>query len=187
MKVLGTLALAALLLPIAASAQDSAPIPNPITSTIKQQVVRYGNFQVTAAEAMPADKYTYKPTPEMRTFGQIILHVTQFNNLMCSRFTNTAASDIKDLKDTDGKDKLVAAVKGSFDFCAAALSGLDDSTLGQPAGKLGANNLSRGSAILILGEDWYDHYGALAIYLRLNGILPPSAQPAAPPKAPPMM
>ena len=128
---------------------------------------------------MPADKYSFKPTPEMRTFGQLILHVAQFNNLMCSRFTSTAAPDIKDLKDTDGKDKLVAAVKDSFDFCTAALNGLDDSTLGQPAGKLGPNNLSRGGAILILGEDWYDHYSAMAIYLRLNGILPPSAQPAA--------
>ncbi|MBZ5697774.1 MAG: DinB family protein [Acidobacteriia bacterium] len=178
MKGLGMLALAALLLPIAAGAQDSAPMPNPITSMIKQQVVRYGHFQVAGAEAMPADKYSFKPTPEVRTFGQLLLHVAQFNNMICSRFTNTAAPDIKDLKDTDGKDKLVAAVKDSFDFCTAALNGLDDSTLGQPAGKLGPNNLSRGGAILILGEDWYDHYSAMAIYLRLNGILPPSAQPA---------
>ena len=180
MKVLGTLALAALLLPIAAGAQDSALTPNPITSMIKQQVVRYGHLQVAGAEAMPADKYSFKPTPEVRTFGQLVLHVAQFNNLICSRLTTTPAPDIKDLKDTDGKDKLVAAAKGSFDFCTAALSGLDDSTLGQSAGKLGPNNMSRGGAILILGEDWYDHYSAMAIYLRLNGILPPSAQQAAP-------
>jgi hypothetical protein len=178
MKVLGMLALAVLLLPIAAGAQESATIPNPITSTIKQQVVRYGHFQVAGAEAMPADKYSFRPTPEVRTFGQLVLHITQFNNMMCSKFTSTPPPDIKDLKDTDAKDKLVAAIKGSFDFCTAALHGLDDSTLGQPAGKLGPNNLSRGSALLILGEDWYDHYSAMAIYLRLNGILPPSAQRA---------
>jgi len=178
MKFLGTLALVALLLPIAAGAQESAPVPNPITSMMKQQVARNANFQIAGAEAMPADKYSFKPTPEVRTFGQLVLHIAQFNNMMCSRFTSTAAPDIKDLKDTDGKDKLVAAVKASFDFCTAALNGLDDSTLGQPAGKLGANNLSRGGALLILVGGWSDHYGAMAIYLRLNGILPPSAQPA---------
>jgi hypothetical protein len=81
------------------------------------------------------------------------------------------------VKDTDSKDKLVAAVKGSFDFCTTALNGLDDSTLGRSAWKLGPNDLSRGSAMVILGEDWFDHYGTMAIYLRLNGILRPSAQP----------
>jgi hypothetical protein len=178
MKYLGMLALAALLLPVAAGAQDSATITNPITSQIKQQVVREGELQVAAAEAMPADKYSYRSTPETRTFGQLMLHVATFNSNMCARISGMTAPDLKDLKDTDSKDKLVTAVKSSFDFCTSALSGLDDSTLGQPAGKMGPNTLSRGSAIMILGEDWCDHYGTMAIYLRVNGILPPSARPA---------
>ena len=178
MKYLGMFALAALLLPVAAGAQDSAVTPNPITSLIKQEVVRYGQLQVAAAELMPADKYGYRSTPETRTFGQLVLHVAQFNNNMCARISGMTAPDIKDLKDTDGKDRLVAAVKGSFDFCTTALNGLDDSTLGMPAGKMGPNTLTRGSAMMILGEDWFDHYGTMAIYLRVNGITPPSAQPA---------
>lgn len=176
MKSLGMFALAMLLLPAASVAQDS--IPNPITSLIKQQVVRYGQLQVAAAEAMPADKYTYRSTPETRTFGQLVLHTAQFDNNMCARISGTTAPDIKDLKDSDPKEKLVAAAKASFDFCATALNGLDDSTLGQPVGKMMGNTMSRGGAIIILGEDWFDHYGTMAIYLRLNGILPPSAQPA---------
>ena len=178
MKYLGMLALAALLLPPVAGAQDM--MPNPITSLIKQQVARYGQLQVAGAEAMPADKYSYRATPETRTFGQLILHVANFNNLMCSRISGMTAPDIKDVKDTDAKDKLVAAVKGSFDFCTTALNGVDDSTLGQSAGKLGSMNMSRGSALVILGEDWFDHYSTMAIYLRVNGIMPPSAQPATP-------
>lgn len=178
MKYLGMFALAALLLPVAAGAQDSAMTSNPITSLIKQQVVRYGHLQVAGAELMPADKYGYRATPETRTFGQLVLHVAQFNNNMCARISGMTPPDIKNLKDTDSKDALVAAVKGSFDFCTTALNGLDDSALGTPVGKLGPMNLSRGSAIMILGEDWYDHYSTMALYLRLNGILPPSAQPA---------
>jgi hypothetical protein len=178
MKYLGMLALAVLLLPVAAGAQDSAMTPNPITSLIKQQVVRYGQLQVAGAEAMPADKYGYRSTPETRTFGQLILHVAQFNNLMCNRISGMPAPDIKDVKDTDSKEKLVATVKGSFDFCTTALNGVDDSTLGAPAGKLGPMTMTRGGAMVILGEDWFDHYSTMAIYLRVNGILPPSAQPA---------
>lgn len=175
MKYLGMLALAALLLPVAAGAQDSAMMPNPITSLIKQQAVRYGQWQAAGAEAMPADKYSYRSTPETRTFGQLILHVAQFNNNVCARISGMTAPDIKDLKDTDSKDKLVAAVKGSFDFCTSALKDLDDSTLGQSVGKMGPNMMSRGGAMVILGEDWFDHYSTMAIYLRVNGITPPSA------------
>lgn len=178
MRYFGILALAALLMPVAASAQDSAMMPNPITSMLKQQVVRYGDLQVAAAEAMPADKYSYRATPETRTFGQLVLHVAQFNYNFCGRISGMAApADIKDLKETDSKEKLVDAVKGSFDFCTKEINGLDDSTLGQSVGKMGPNNLSRGGALLILGEDWFDHYGTMALYLRMNGILPPSAKP----------
>jgi hypothetical protein len=177
MKIRGMMALAVLLLVPVVHAQDA--MPNPITTLLKAQVARYGQLQVAGAEAMPADKYTYRATPETRSFAQLILHVAQFNNLMCSRISGMSAPDIKDVKDTDAKDKLVAAVKGSFDFCTSALNSVDDSTLGQPAGKLGAMNLSRGGALVILGEDWFDHYSTMAIYLRVNGILPPSAQPAA--------
>lgn len=178
MKYIGMIALAVVLAPAAMNAQDAAPMANPITSMIKQQVTRYGSLEVAAAEAMPAEKYNNKPAPDLRTYAQLILHVAQFNDNFCARISGMPAPDIKDLKETDGKEKLVAAVKSSFEFCTTALSGLDDSTLGQSAGKLGPNNLSRGGAIMVLGEDWFDHYSAQAIYLRLNGILPPSAQPA---------
>jgi hypothetical protein len=94
MKYLGILVLAALLVPIAGSAQDSAMTPNPISSLMKQQVVRYGQLQVAAAEAMPADKCSYRTTPETRTFGQLVLHVAQFNNLMCARISGMTAPDI---------------------------------------------------------------------------------------------
>jgi hypothetical protein len=62
------------------------------------------------------------------------------------------------------------------DFCTSALSGLDDSTLGQPAGKMGLNMMSRGGAMVNLGGDWFDHFETMAIYPRVNGIRTPPAQ-----------
>src|SRR3989442_698683 len=77
-----------------------------------------------------------------------------------------------------GGGKLVAAVKDSFAFCTAALAKVDDSKLGEQFVMFGNRPMSRGGALVALGGSWTDHYATQAIYLRLNGILPPTAQPA---------
>ncbi len=87
-----------------------------------------------------------------------------------------AAPDVK-IAETDSKDKLVAAIKDSFAFCAASLEKVDDSKLGEQFVMFGTRPMSRGGALVALGGSWTDHYATEAIYLRLNGILPPTAQP----------
>jgi hypothetical protein len=81
------------------------------------------------------------------------------------------------VKDTDGKDKLVAAVKESFTFCGTALDKVDDSKLADPVKDFGGKDQPRAWALIGLASSWADHYGTAAMYLRLNGLLPPSAQP----------
>jgi hypothetical protein len=181
MKSLQLLALSTLLLPIAAQAQ-SAPagdaVANPITVTVKQQLGRSSRIMVQAADMMPAEKYSFAPMPGMMTFGQQIQHDAQFFGNLCAQISGKPAPDTKDLKDTDPKDKLVAALKSMFDFCTSALANVDDSNLGQVVGKLGPNNLTRGGALILLSDEFADHYGAEGTYLRLNNMLPPTAQPA---------
>jgi len=170
----------ALFATLAASAQEgSAPVANPVTSTVKAQLTRYAKNMAAAADLMPAEKYNFKPTPEMNTFGHLILHIAQSNNFLCAKISGTAAPDIK-LTDTDAKDKLVAALKASFEYCTASLANVDDSKLGDPLTLFGNRPASRAAALIALSDDWYDHYGTQAIYLRLNGILPPTAQPPKP-------
>jgi uncharacterized damage-inducible protein DinB len=160
-------------------AQDAAPGPvsNPVTTTVKGQLTRYEKNMVAAADLMPAEKYGFKPTPEMNSFGHVVMHIAQSNYFLCSKISGTAAPDAK-LTDADGKDKLVAALKASFEFCSTTLAGVDDSKLGDGLTLFGNRQTSRAGALITLSDDWYDHYGAEAVYLRLNGILPPTAQPA---------
>ena len=161
----------------AAKAQEgSAPVANPVTSTVKAQLTRYAKNMAAAADLMPADKFSFKPTPEMNTFGHLTMHIAQSNNFLCSKISGTAAPDVK-LTDTDAKEKLVAALKASFEYCLTALAKVDDSKLGDPLTLFGNRPATRAAALIALSDDWYDHYGAQAIYLRLNGILPPTAQP----------
>ena len=176
MKRIGFVAL--LFVAAAVNAQESAaPVANPVSTTVKSQLARFGKNMVAAAEAMPADKYGFKPTPEMNSFGHVVMHIAQSNNILCSKISGTAAPDTK-IADSDGKDKLVAALKASFEFCGTALANVDDSKLGESMVLFGNRPASRAAALIGLSDGWNDHYGAEAIYLRLNGILPPTAQPA---------
>jgi hypothetical protein len=170
--------LVALLAVTAARAQESsAPIANPVSTTVKLQLTRFSKNMVAAAESMPAEKYGFKPSPEMNSFAHLVMHIVQSNNLLCSKISGAAAPDTK-LADSDGKDKLVAGLKASFDFCGTALASVDDSKLGESMMLFGNRPASRAAALIALSDGWNDHYGAQAIYLRLNGILPPTAHPA---------
>jgi hypothetical protein len=151
-------------------------VTSPVSGFVKAGVPRYQKNMVAAAEAMPAEKYIFKPMPEMNSFGHLVMHITQSNNTFCAKISGQAAPDVK-YSDSDPKDKLVAMLKDSFAFCTAALANVDDSKLGEQFVLFGSRPISRGGALVALGGSWTDHYATQAIYLRLNGILPPTAQP----------
>lgn len=151
---------------------------NPVTSAVKEILPRQQKNLVAAAEEMPAEKYAYKPTEQQMTFGHLVLHVIESNNMLCSKVSDTPqVKPSVALKETDGKDKLVAALKSSFEFCSTALGKVDDSKLGDEIELFGGRKGSRAFGLIALASDWSDHYSAAATYLRLNKLLPPTAQP----------
>src|SRR5712664_3261287 len=152
--------------PAASAPPDLSPVANPVSGFVKAGVARYEKNMVAAAEAMPAEKYVFKPSPEMNSFGHLVMHIAQSNNTFCAKISGQTAPDVK-IAETDAKDKLVAA-----------LAKVDDSKLGEQFVLFGNRPISRGAALVALGGSWTDHYATQAIYLRLNGILPPTAQPA---------
>jgi hypothetical protein len=155
---------------------STTPVANPVSTFVKQQLTRFNKIIVAAAEAMPAEKYSFKPTPEMNTFAHLTIHIAQGNNGLCSQISGAPAPASDKLGDDDPKDKLVAGLKASFDFCATALANVDDSKLGEPMTLFGRVPSSRAGALIALSMGFADHYGAQAMYLRLSGILPPTAQ-----------
>jgi hypothetical protein len=163
--------------PKAPSQLTASPTPNPVSDMLRQLLPRYAKNMIGAAQSMPADKYGYKPTPEQNTFGHIVLHVSQSNNLLCSKLTSAPPPQVT-ATEADGKDKLVGAIQASFDYCTEVLSKADDSNLGVSVQLAPGRAMTKAGVMITLACDWYDHYSAQAGYLRLNGILPPSAQPA---------
>jgi hypothetical protein len=125
---------------------------------------------------MPADKFNYKPSADQRTFGQLVVHMAETNYLLCGKATAVSAPKVEDVKDSDSKDKLVAALKASFDFFSDALAKMDDSKLAETTEGFSGKQVTRAWISLVLAGTWADHYAEAAMYLRLNGVLPPTAK-----------
>ncbi len=173
MKILlSTLALALLATPVVASAQTA----NPVSDALRQTVQHAAKNMVAAAEEMPADKYSYRPTPKQMSFGQLLLHVTGANAFMCSSIAGKQRPQWSKLTPTSPKDQLVARLKESFQYCTESLQGLTDAHLGDKIPFFGGRQLTRAAVILDASGDWADHYGQAATMLRLNGMLPPTAK-----------
>ncbi len=160
-----------------AAAPQTARIQDPVTAALRAFLPRSRNNILGAITAMPADKFNYKPTPDQMTFAHLVVHIIGSNNSGCAKVADVAAPKVEEVKETDSKDKLLAAATASFDFCGEALGKMDDSKLGDTVELFGGRQGPRAAVALGLASGWADHYGAAAMYLRLNNIVPPSAQP----------
>jgi uncharacterized damage-inducible protein DinB len=152
------------------------PAKNPVTSVVREIMPRQQKNLIAAVDEMPANKFEYKPTPQQMSFAHLVVHITNSNNYLCAKIGEAAAPKAPEPKESDGKDKLLAALKSSFDFCTTALEKVDDSKLGDTIQAYGGREAPRAWALIALTNDWADHYGAAAMYLRLNGLLPPTAK-----------
>ncbi|MFZ0535431.1 MAG: DinB family protein [Candidatus Sulfotelmatobacter sp.] len=161
----------------AAPTSTAAPVKDPVTVSLRMLLPRSQKNILGAISEMPADKFNYKPTPDQMTFAHLVVHIIGSNNGGCAKAADVPAPKVEEVKETDSKDKLLAAATASFDFCSEALAKMDDSKLGDSVELFGGHQFPRAMAALGLASGWADHYAAAAQYLRLNGILPPSAQP----------
>src|SRR5690349_24885935 len=117
-------ALAALCLATSAAAQGA-----PVADAFRDMAAQQAKNLVAAAEEMPEGKYSYKPTPAQMSFGDVINHLAEGNDYFCSNIGGVDAPKRAELAKDAGKDKKVARLKETFQFCETALAKLDDSKL----------------------------------------------------------
>ena len=165
----------------AMAAPARAPVsPSPVADALRAMQHRYGPYLMAAAEAMPAEKYGYAPTPAQMSWQAIQTHLAEGNDFLCSKVAGVTPPQRTAVDTTAGKDRLVARLKETFAYCDSALAKVDDSKLGETMTLFGPNPYTRAMTILITVGDWLDHYSQESNYLRLNGLLPPSARPRNP-------
>jgi len=168
--------LASALLLVSVPRLGAQTVQNPVMDAVRSHLQRSARNMGAAASAMPADKFGFKPTDAQNSFGRILSHVAGSNEFLCS---GLSGMDRPEAKVPDGeapKDALIAAVQASFDYCKRALAGVTDAQLSGMVPFFGGREVTRAMVAVSLVGDWMDHYGQVAIYLRLNGILPPTAR-----------
>ena len=173
-----TLSLPALLLLAASAIAQTTPAQtqNPVSSALRDILPGRQKNTIAAVEAMPADKFNYKPSADQMTFGHLVAHMVGANNVLCSKAAAAPAPKVEEVKESDSKDKLVTALKASFDFCSDTLAKMDDSKLAETTEGFSGKQVTRAWFSLVLASNWADHYAEAAMYLRQNGILPPTAK-----------
>jgi len=149
------------------------PADNPLSSEIRQSYESVKNNIIKSAEQMPEENYSFKPAPEVRSFGQVLGHVAESQMRTCSAILGQQKSSDAASKTT--KPDLVAALQEAFAQCDKAYEAATDADatnmIKTPRGqrtKLGA----------LIGNAMHDteQYGIIAVYLRLKGMVPPSSQ-----------
>src|SRR5580704_1413450 len=158
-----------------ANAQISPNLPNPIAApqplTMTLSIFR-SNMQdkiMKAADAMPESKYSYRPTKEVRSFGEIVTHVADISYILCSNVKGEANPATAIAKGS--KTEIMAYLKGSFGYCDGAFSGFTDAHLNDPADFWGFKT-NKMFILTQVGNHDALHYGNLVTYLRLNGLVP---------------
>jgi hypothetical protein len=174
MRRLICLAVLCLMAPMGALAQNAAT--NPLSATLNKILSQYSKNLIGTAEIMPASKYGYHPTPEEMTFGQAMAHIARVNNFACGKLVEGPAAPGPKTTEKDSKERLIEGLKASLTYCTQAFSKLTDAKLGDMVPFFGGRQVTRLGAALEVTHDLADHYASLAVYLRLNGLLPPTAQ-----------
>jgi len=171
-----------------ASAQQSPQPPPTVTSAIDREVSIIEKEVVDAAEAMPEDKYNF--TPEslnlpgsdykgVRTFGEQVKHIAASNYLIWSPITGEKPPDTvnegKGPETMKTKADIVKFLKESFAFGHKAVATLTTANLVEPIA-FGKNTTTRLFLSTFAAAHCLDHYGQMAEYLRMNGIVPPASR-----------
>jgi uncharacterized damage-inducible protein DinB len=148
---------------------------NPYIPAAKQTFGMVKGNIVKSAEQMPEEHYSFKPTADVRSFGELIGHVANANYMICSRASGAENPNKANIEKTvTGKAALSKALAESFAFCEAQFDGL-----GAKAPEeidLFGMKMPRLNALQFNTIHDMEHYGNIVTYMRLKGQVPPSSQ-----------
>jgi hypothetical protein len=145
-----------------------AQTTNPLIGETRQAYTSVKGYLTRAAAAMPEENYSFKPTPDIRTFGALLAHIADHQMRYCSMALGARKEGTAAAKTT--KADLVAALAASFAECDAAWDSITDANATEMVGQ----RSKLGTLILDVVHS-NEEYGYMAMYFRLKGIVPPSS------------
>ena len=172
-----TAALAFAVLPAALTAQGAAPAAgaNPATQAVKGQFGMIKGVVARTAEKVPEELYSFKPTPEVRSIGQLLGHIADSQFGMCAAAAGEKPPQTGIEKNFQSKAQLSKAVVESNAYCDKVIAGLNDAK-GMEIVQFFTGPTPRLHVLTFNIAHSYEHYGNLVTYMRLKGIVPPSSE-----------
>jgi uncharacterized damage-inducible protein DinB len=150
------------------ASRSMAAVANGMHASIRQNLAE-------AAASMPANEF--KPTPQVRSFGELVGHVATANYYFCSQAKGQKSPSTVNYEQASGKAALVKAMNDSLAYCDGVYSATTDTNFNAPVqtpGPGGARETTRGAVLVFNTAHNNEHYGNLVVYLRLKGLVPPS-------------
>jgi uncharacterized damage-inducible protein DinB len=167
--------------PLSASAQTSDAGFNDALSpswaaTVKAMHATIRRNLAEAAAAMPAEEYSFKATPQVRSFAELIGHVVNANFFFCSQAKGEPAPTKENFERTADKTALVKGLNDALAYCDDVYNGTTDANVNQLITMAGPakKQTSRGSVLVFNTTHNNEHYGNIIVYMRLKGHVPPS-------------
>jgi uncharacterized damage-inducible protein DinB len=168
--------LVACLVAVPAFAQaPAAASSSPITASIAGQLGMIKGNLLKSAEQVPENLYGFKPTADVRSFGQLFAHVADANNMICSIIAGDKAPAASIEKTKTTKADISAALAESFAYCEKVAGALTDAT-GAATVDLFGMKMAKSAALGFNVAHDFEHYGNVVTYMRLNKMVPPSSQ-----------
>ena len=157
----------------------AAPAPNSqVLMQLRSDWQAQKDMMVKIADAMPEGKFTYKSTPPQRTYGEQIMHVASSNVELLKILGGNATAPGFTAESAKTKADILKALGDSYDYGTALLNELSETTVLESVKDapsfLGPS--SRARIVWTLLAHSMDIYGQMAVYLRLNGIVPPASR-----------
>lgn len=161
---------------VAVRAQEPAAAPaNPISDSEKRIYTMLSSVVIAAAGKMPEENYSFRPAPEVRSFGQLVGHLADSQYYFCSTAggENPPTADAE--KSKTKKADLIAALKDAVAYCTKVYAGMTDAK-GSQMTKLMNRDFARITVLTGNTAHIYEHYGNMVTYMRIKGIVPPTSE-----------
>jgi uncharacterized damage-inducible protein DinB len=158
----------------AAITAAALPAQNRFSQDAKAEFAPIKQNLLQAAEKMPASQYDFQPTPQVRTFAQLIAHVAEVQTAICGIAKGLPFQRGESPSKT-AKADLISALKASNEYCDGVYAGMTD----QEGAEIVKTPFGPQSKLAVLNFNLQhdnETYGTIAVYLRLKGIVPPSSE-----------
>jgi uncharacterized damage-inducible protein DinB len=160
-----------------ASAQNMPA--NPLVSTSKAMFAISKTDVLRSLDKVPDDLWSFRPTPEVRTFGQLFAHIADGQYEFCGVVAGGKSVSKNVEKSLTSKAEIASALKEAFSYCDAAYDKLTDANAAELTTFFGRKITKLGAMDFNIAHNM-EHYGNLVTYMRLKGIVPPSSEQAPP-------